>query len=78
VKLTTHIHIVPRSSMRGAVFPFPQYVFMKWCSVKGQGQLYLYLYHKLDSLCNDIFSPQYGESSRSGWRRRPPNMKGSC
>jgi hypothetical protein len=31
--------------MRGAILPFPQYVFMVWCSVKkkAQGQLYLYL-----------------------------------
>jgi hypothetical protein len=25
--------------------PLPQYAFMAWCSVKAQGQLYLYLYH---------------------------------
>jgi hypothetical protein len=38
VKLTT------RSRMRGSVPHFPQYIFMAWCSVKAQGQLYLYLY----------------------------------
>jgi hypothetical protein len=27
--------------MSGAIPPFPQYVFMAWCSVKAQGQLYL-------------------------------------
>jgi hypothetical protein len=27
----------------------PQYAFMAWCSVKTQGQLYLYLYHGLIS-----------------------------
>jgi hypothetical protein len=26
----------------------PQYVFMEWCSVKAQGQLYLYLHDKND------------------------------
>jgi hypothetical protein len=30
--------------MRGAIPPLPQYAFMAWCSVKAQGQLYLYLY----------------------------------
>jgi hypothetical protein len=30
--------------MRGSIPPFLQYVFMSWCSVKAQGQLYLYLY----------------------------------
>jgi hypothetical protein len=30
--------------MSGAIHPFPQYAFMAWCSVKAQGQLYLYLY----------------------------------
>jgi len=29
--------------MSGAVPPLPQYAFMTWCSVKAQGQLYLYL-----------------------------------
>jgi hypothetical protein len=27
--------------MRGDIPPLPQYVFMAWCSVKAQGQLYL-------------------------------------
>jgi hypothetical protein len=43
VKLTTHLHLVLRSRMRGAIPPLPQYAFMEWCSVKAQGQLYLYL-----------------------------------
>jgi len=42
VKLTTHLHPVPRSRMRGAIHPLPQYVFMTWCSVKAEG-LHLYL-----------------------------------
>jgi len=29
--------------MYGAICPLPQYVFMAWCSVKTQGQLYIYL-----------------------------------
>jgi hypothetical protein len=29
--------------MSGAVPPLPQYAFMAWCSVKAQGQLYIYL-----------------------------------
>jgi hypothetical protein len=29
--------------MCGAIPPFAQYAFMAWCSVKAQGQLYLYL-----------------------------------
>jgi len=28
--------------MNGAILPLPQYAFMAWCSVKAQGQLYLY------------------------------------
>jgi len=28
--------------MNGAISPLPQYAFMAWCSVKAQGQLYLY------------------------------------
>jgi len=30
--------------MSGAIHPLPQYASMAWCSVKAQGQLYLYLY----------------------------------
>jgi len=33
-KLTTHLHLVPRSRMRGAIHPRPQYASMAWCSVK--------------------------------------------
>jgi hypothetical protein len=41
VKLTTNLHLMPRSRMRGAIPPLPQYAFMAWCSVKAQGQLSL-------------------------------------
>jgi hypothetical protein len=34
VKLTTDLHLVPRSRIRGAIPPFLQYAFMAWCSVK--------------------------------------------
>jgi hypothetical protein len=44
MKLTTHIHLVPRSRLRGAIPPLPHYAFMAWCSVKARKQLYLYLY----------------------------------
>jgi hypothetical protein len=30
--------------MSGAIHPLSQYAFMAWCSVKAQGQLYLYIY----------------------------------
>jgi hypothetical protein len=38
-----HLHLVPRSRMRGAILPLPQYAFMAWCWLKAQGQLYLTL-----------------------------------
>jgi hypothetical protein len=34
VKLTTHLHLVLRSRMHGAIPPLSQYVFMSWCLVK--------------------------------------------
>jgi hypothetical protein len=43
VKMITHLHFVPMLEMRGAISPLPQYTFMAWCSVKAQGQFYLYL-----------------------------------
>jgi hypothetical protein len=44
VKLTTHLHLVPRSRMREAIPPLPN--TPSWCGSelrKAQGQLYLYL-----------------------------------
>jgi len=41
VKLTTQLHLVSRSRMRGTIPPLPKYDFMAWCLVKAQGQLYL-------------------------------------
>jgi hypothetical protein len=34
VKLTTHLHLVPRWRIRGSIPALPQYAFMAWCSVK--------------------------------------------
>jgi hypothetical protein len=43
VKVTTHLHLVPRSKNSWSYTSTPQYVFMAWCSVKkSQRQLYLY------------------------------------
>jgi hypothetical protein len=38
--------------MREAIPPLLQYAFMAWCSVKAQGQIYLYLY--LFVVCDDV------------------------
>jgi hypothetical protein len=43
MKLTTHLHLVPRSENEWSYTSTPQYAFMVWCLVKGQGQLYPYL-----------------------------------
>jgi hypothetical protein len=37
VKLTTHLHLVPMSGIRGAIPPLPQSAFMAWCSVESTG-----------------------------------------
>jgi hypothetical protein len=34
MKLTTYLHLMPRSRMHGAITPLPQYVFMALCLVK--------------------------------------------
>jgi hypothetical protein len=34
VKLTTHLHLIPSSRLRGAIPPFSQYAFVAWCSGK--------------------------------------------
>jgi hypothetical protein len=43
VKLITHLHLVPRSRMHGAIPPLPQYVFMAWCLVKHRDIFLLHL-----------------------------------
>jgi hypothetical protein len=43
VKLTTQLHLVQRSRMRGTIPALLPYAFMAWCSVKAQGQLYFTL-----------------------------------
>jgi hypothetical protein len=44
-ELTTHLDLVPRSRMRGALPPLSQYAFMAWCSVgkKHRDKLTFYL-----------------------------------
>jgi hypothetical protein len=44
MKMTTYLHLVPRSKNEWNYTSTPQYAFMAWCLVKAQGQLYLYLY----------------------------------
>jgi len=34
---------MPRSRMRGAILPLPQYVFMAWCLVKHRNNFTFYL-----------------------------------
>jgi hypothetical protein len=41
VKLTSHLHLVLRSRMRGSIPPLPQHAFMVWCSGEAQEQIYL-------------------------------------
>jgi hypothetical protein len=44
MKLTTHLHLVPRSTVLGAIPPLPSMPSWHGAQVKkSQGQLYLYL-----------------------------------
>jgi len=45
VKLTTHLHLVPRTRMRGAISSLPQYAFMAWYSKHGDNFTLPYLYY---------------------------------
>jgi hypothetical protein len=49
-----YLHLVPRSRMRGAILPLPQYVFMAWCSVKRKHRDNFTLYPNRDT----IYRPQ--------------------
>jgi hypothetical protein len=39
VKLTIHLHLVPRLWMSGAIRQHPQYVFMAWCVIRLRGNI---------------------------------------
>jgi len=39
VKLTIHLHLVPRLRMHGAIPPIPLYALMAWCAVKMKSDL---------------------------------------
>jgi hypothetical protein len=39
-----HLHLVPRSRMRGGVPPLPQYAFMAWCLVEAQGLFFTLMF----------------------------------
>jgi hypothetical protein len=68
VNLTTHLHLVPRSRMRGAIPPL-QYAFMVWCTVTAQGQVYLYPYLRKSFFSPWLRGPAWAlaSSSKSGW-----------
>jgi len=39
MKVATHLHLVPRLRMCGAVSPLPKYAFIEWCLIKEWIQL---------------------------------------
>jgi hypothetical protein len=45
--MTTHLHIVPRLRMSGAIPPLRQYAFMTWYSKKHRDDFTFYLYSLL-------------------------------
>jgi hypothetical protein len=47
VKLTTYLHLVPRSRMGGAIPPITQYASIAWCSVKAQIKFYLFIHDQI-------------------------------
>jgi hypothetical protein len=64
VKLTTHLHIVSRSRLRGAIPPLPQYVFIAWCLVKHRDNFtFTYLMTQRDIiLCPCVRGPGFSTS----------------
>jgi len=46
---------VPKSKNAWSYISTPQYAFIAWCSVKAEGQLYLYLYFIISVQFTDIF-----------------------
>jgi hypothetical protein len=59
MKLTTHLHLVPRTKNEWRCTSSPQYALMAWCSVKAQGQLYLYLLLFIEDKNLDFFVSLY-------------------
>jgi hypothetical protein len=59
VKLTTHLHLVPKPSMRGAISPLPQYALMAWSSVKKK--------HRDNFTFNFNFTFTFNHKCSRGW-----------
>jgi hypothetical protein len=74
VKLTTHLHLVPRSKNEWIYTSTPQYAFMAWCSVEAQGHLYLSSTKSRDSSVGIALG--YGLDDR-GFRVRLPAGAGN-
>jgi hypothetical protein len=45
VKLTTHLHLVPRSKNEWSYISTPQYAFMAWCLVKKHRDNFTFMRH---------------------------------
>jgi hypothetical protein len=90
VKLTTNLHLVPRSRMRGAIPPLPQYTFMAWCLIKRRDftlklPLRLTKYHAMKSYCVEVLLHAYlhlgarwGENPRYTVDRRVGGPQRRC
>jgi hypothetical protein len=56
VKLTTHLHLVTRLRMRGAILALPQYAFITWYSLKIKHRDKFHLLSKMGAFQIHIFS----------------------
>jgi hypothetical protein len=50
VKLTTHVHLMPRLRRRGAIPPFHLNILMAWCLVNQRNNCTLYC-HRIEIKC---------------------------
>jgi hypothetical protein len=70
VKLTTHLHLVPRSKNEWSYTSTPQYAFMAWCSVKARTTLPFTFY----SLGRRLRGPQ-SHSGPGGEEKNPRSCR---
>jgi hypothetical protein len=75
VKLITHLHLVPRSRMRGALPPFPQYAYMAWCSFKAQRQIYLLPLPLEIHVQRQVLNCKFRRDSTSNYLKNFSNLK---
>jgi hypothetical protein len=81
VKLTTHLHVMLRLRLHGAIHPLPLYVFMAWCLIK-QSDKFVFTFHSSSPLGTAVTTCGRGADAsrvlRQATSPSPVHASGPC